>query len=48
MKRLDYRAALRAKGIKPIPRYELLRTSKQDGDHELCSGGVVHIHQERK
>ena len=35
MQRMSYKTALRAKGIKPIPPYEKLRTRKSEGDHEI-------------
>lgn len=37
----DYRAALRAKGVKPIPEDFHLRTAKRDGDIELLPAGRI-------
>lgn len=46
----DYRTVMRAVGrIRPLPKYEKLRTQKKAGDLELCSGSVVYLHRgERK
>lgn len=43
MKRHDYRTALRAKGIRPIPPYDKLRTVKRPGDREMTSKGAIEV-----
>lgn len=44
--RRDYRSVMRAHGrVKPLPKYEKLRTEKKAGDLELCSGGAVYLHR---
>lgn len=43
---MDYRAALLTKGIKPIPSYNELRSSKANakpGDKELVPNGAVDV-----
>jgi hypothetical protein len=37
MPRLSYKTALRAKGIRPIPKYEVLRSHRSpDEQHIIC------------
>lgn len=37
MSRLSYKTALRAKGIKPIPKYEVLRSHRGADDQHILS-----------
>lgn len=40
MARLSYKTALRAKGIRPIPKYEVLRSHRSADDKHILSKDV--------